>query len=153
MNEFFDNVKQFASDNATWLWIALAVVVALVVIGALFAAWRAKKRAWDRKHAEQIRREADARAVRIDQKDAETRRIEAEAEQARAEADRLEAIAADKRTTVETEREEYAARLAEADKLDRGKGRTDMRHGERYRGAHERTDVPADVPADEHVDH
>ncbi|HWI42374.1 MAG TPA: hypothetical protein VNS81_02060 [Nocardioides sp.] len=144
MNDFFDDVQQFASDHTTLLWVALAVVVALAVIGALFAAWRSKKRAWDRKHAAQIRQEAASHATRIDAKDAETRRIEAEAQQARAEADRLEAVAADKRTVVETEREEYVARLDEADRLDGGKGRDDREHDASYRGSHAKDDAPTE---------
>jgi type VI protein secretion system component VasK len=135
MNEFFNDVQQFASDNATWLWVALGVLIALVVLGALLAVWRSKKRSWDRKHATQLRREADERAVKIDEHDAETRRLEAEAEQARAEADRLEAIAAEKRGAVEHERKEYVARLDEADKLDHGR-RKDREHERGYKGEH-----------------
>ena len=132
-----NDVQDWASDNATWLWIALGVLVALAILGLLLGMWRRKKREMDRKHAAQIRREADSHAVKIEAKDAETRRIEAEAEQARAEADRLQAIAAEKRTHVEGEREVYVERMQEADKLDKGHGRDDGQDPN-YRGTHSR---------------
>ena len=52
-----------------------------------------------------------------------------------AEAGRLEAVAAEKRGSVEHEREEYVARLDEADRLDPG-GRRDHEHESSYQGTH-----------------
>ena len=135
MTEFFDDAQQFLSDHSTWLRIALAVVVALAIIGVLAAMWMSKKRAWDRKHAAALRREAEDRAARLDTQEAESRRLEAEAQRARAEADRLEAVAARKRSDLAAERKEYVARLDEADKLDGGRGRQEQ-DSSAYHGTH-----------------
>ncbi len=123
MNEFLNDVERFWDNNAEWIWIALAIVVAVVVLGALIGWAMAKKRSMDRRHAEAIRVNAARDHQRIEAKDAETRGVEAEAEQARAEADRLELIARERREEIERDRRGNAERLREADRLDHGRSR------------------------------
>jgi flagellar biosynthesis/type III secretory pathway M-ring protein FliF/YscJ len=119
MDEFFDNLQ----DN--WLWIALAILLALIVLGVLAALAKRKKRERNREHATELRREAAHRSTKVEVEDAEARRIEAESLKAQAEADRLQAIAEHKRTGVEEERGENVQRIEEADKLDPGRRHRD----------------------------
>ncbi|MFC5727855.1 MULTISPECIES: hypothetical protein [Nocardioides] len=121
MDEFFNSLGDFWDDNSEWVWIALAVLLALIVLGALAVYASRKKRVMDHEHATELRREAADHGAKVDVEDAEARRIEAEALQAQAEADRLQAIADHKRAGVEEERGQNAERLDEADKLDRGR--------------------------------
>ncbi|NYJ00426.1 uncharacterized protein YlxW (UPF0749 family) [Nocardioides thalensis] len=127
MNEFLDNIREFAADNTGWLLLAAAIVVALVVVALVVTAAMKKKRDLDRQHAQAIRTDAARNTSRLDAKDADVRRLEAEAEQAQAEADRLGAVAKEQRDRLDRERLAQAARLEEADRLDRGR---------RYEGAH-----------------
>lgn len=121
MDEFFDGLRDFWDDDSEWVWIALAVLLALIVLGALAAYASRKKRVMDHQHATELRQEAADHGAKVDVQDAEARRIEAEALQAQAEADRLQAIADHKRTGVEKERGQNVERLDEADRLDRGR--------------------------------
>lgn len=127
MNEFLDNIQEFAADNSGWLLLAAAIIVALAVVALMATAALKKKRDLDRQHAHAIRTDAARNTSRLDAKDADVRRLEAEAEQAQAEADRLGAVAKERRDRLDRERLEQAARLEEADRLDRGR---------RYEGAH-----------------
>ncbi|HWU22754.1 MAG TPA: hypothetical protein VN088_14560, partial [Nocardioides sp.] len=99
-------------------WIAVYVIVALLVLGALLAAGRRKKQERDRERAESIRAEARSDEPMLARREAEARRLEAESAQARAEADRREAMARSQREKLDTQRAEYADRMQEADRLD-----------------------------------
>jgi uncharacterized protein HemX len=123
MNEFLN----YLQDNTGWVLLAVGIVAALVIIGALVWAGVSKKRDLDRKKAAAIRTEASRRGSKLDVEHAEVRRAEAEAEQARAEADRLTAIAQERRRQLEDGRKAYAERLQEAERLE---------HGRSYAGAH-----------------
>lgn len=101
----------------TWMWIVLAIVVALLVIGAVIAGTK-KKHEHNRHEAAELREVAERQRVAVERKDAEARAAEAEAERVRAEADRLEALARERRGDVETQRASYSDRLDRANELD-----------------------------------
>ncbi|WP_436702198.1 hypothetical protein [Nocardioides sp. BYT-33-1] len=99
-------------------WIAVYVVVALVVLGALVLVAMRQRRERSRHRAHELRTQVREREGRLRRHDAEARHVAAESEQARAEADRLEAEAQERRDLFERERAEQQARLREADELD-----------------------------------
>lgn len=99
-------------------WIAVYVIVALLVLGALLAAGRRKKHDLDRQRAESLRAEARGDEPMLARREAEARRLEAESQEARAEADRREAMARSQREKLDSQRAEYADRMQEADRID-----------------------------------
>ncbi|WP_240761172.1 hypothetical protein [Mycolicibacterium sp. CR10] len=119
-------------DTNNVVWIVVAVLVALVVIGlAVFAARKAGNRRRSQE-ADRIRAEVDhesqrveKRAALVEETEAKARAAKAEAEAKAAEAARLAETAATHRDSVTTSREDLAARREEADDLDPRTPRTD----------------------------
>ena len=102
----------------TWVWVAVAVVAALVIFGVLAAVGRRKKRDWDHSRAEAMRSEVEQHTPELRRNEAEALETEAQAERARAEAERLEAQAREQRREVEDQRSTLAEQLREADERD-----------------------------------
>ena len=102
----------------TWVWIAVAIVAALVIIGAIAALGKHKKADWDHSRAEAIRDDVGQRRSELREREASTLETEARAERARAEAERLEAQARENRQEVEEDRSSLNERLREADERD-----------------------------------
>lgn len=112
-------------DTNNVVWIVVAVVVALVVIGLIVFAAR---KVGDRRHAQeadQIREKVDhdsrgveKRAALLDETEAKARAAKAEAEAKAAEAARLTNTAATHRESVTSSQEDLAARRDRADELD-----------------------------------
>jgi type II secretory pathway pseudopilin PulG len=101
------------------VWIIIAIVVVVVIVAIIAAVLGSRKRnELHRNRAGELREQAAAQATAVQQREAEARETEARAEQARAEADRLRAEAQDKSGTAAEYREDQAAKLREADKLD-----------------------------------
>lgn len=103
-------------DN--WVWIVVAIVVLLLVIGAIVAVAQKCKQESNRREAAELRENARHRSSELDQHEADMRSVEAEAERRRAEADKLEAVAEQRRMRLESERTEHAESLREADEID-----------------------------------
>jgi len=102
----------------TWVWVVVAVVAALLIIGVLAALGRHKKRDWDHSRAEAIRSEVEERRPDLLKHEVSALEAEAQAEQARVDAERLEAQAREQRREVEDERSALTERLREADERD-----------------------------------
>ena len=112
-------------DSNNVVWIVVAVLVALVVIGlVVFAARKAgnKRRV---QQADRIREEVDQESLRVEKRAALLEETEAKARAAKAEADvkaaeaaRLADTAATHRNAVTSSREDLAARRDHADELD-----------------------------------
>lgn len=102
----------------TWVWAVVAVVAALLIIGALVALGRHKKRDWDHARAEAMRREVEQHRPELLEHEVSALEAEAQAEQARADAERLAAQAREQRREVEEERSTLTERLREADERD-----------------------------------
>ena len=102
----------------TWVWVAVAVVAALVIIGVLAALGRGKKRDWDHSRAEAIRSDVAKQTPELRDREASTLGTEAQAQRARADADRLDAQAREQRHEVEEQRSRLNERLREADERD-----------------------------------
>ncbi|MGE2835988.1 hypothetical protein [Mycobacterium sp. SMC-4] len=110
-------------DNT--VWIIVAVVVALIVLGlVVFMAGKARHRR-RAEEADRIRHEVAEDSRRVDRQAALAQEAEARARAAQAEADakaaeaaRLADTAASRRETADSAREHVNSRLTEADKLD-----------------------------------
>ncbi len=102
----------------TWAWIVIAVVVALVLLGALASAYRKKREEKHREHATEMRQDAERWGAKLDQREADAQALEADAARARAEAEELDAVARQRRMRVESERTKHDETLREADELD-----------------------------------
>jgi hypothetical protein len=107
------------------VWIVVAVIVAILVIGAL--AWAARSRRNTKLHgeAERIRGEVEQDSVQVarrealaDETAAKARAAKAEAEAKAAEARRLEQRAESHRSSVESSRGDLDERRAHADSID-----------------------------------
>jgi hypothetical protein len=102
----------------TWIWVVAAVVVGLILVGALATLGKRKKRHWDHSRAEAIRSEVEQQRPVLQKREASALEAEAQAERARADADRLEAQAREQRRDVEDHRSTLTERLREADERD-----------------------------------
>lgn len=115
-------------DNT--VWIIVAVVVALIVLGAVvFLAGKARHRR-RAEEADRIRQEVAEDSRRVDRQTALAQEAEARARAAQAEADakaaeaaRLADTAASRRQTLDSAKEHINSRLSEADELDPRVGR------------------------------
>jgi hypothetical protein len=103
-------------DN--WVWIVVAIVALLLVIGVVVALAQKRKQESNRREAAELRESARHRGSKLDQHEADLRGVAAEAERRRAEADKLEAVAEQRRMRLESERAEQADSLREADEID-----------------------------------
>ncbi len=139
----------------TVIWIVVAVVVALLVLGLLAALMSKKKTEQRKAHAAELRQDAQSRAPELDEADVRAREAEVEAERARLEAERAQARATEAEQARAAEQAGYEDRIREADRLDpavdTGVVRLRARHplpgGQRRRaaaarGAGHRTDAP-----------
>ncbi|HET9420028.1 MAG TPA: hypothetical protein VFO49_02745 [Nocardioides sp.] len=102
----------------TLIWIVVAVVVLLLIIGLLVALMGKKKTAQHRAQAVELRQDAQSRAPDLDEADVRAREAEVEAERARLEAQRAEARAAEAEQARAAEQAAYEDRIREADRLD-----------------------------------
>jgi uncharacterized membrane-anchored protein YhcB (DUF1043 family) len=112
--EVMDNLQ----NVDTWIWVAVAVVVGLIIVGTLATLGKRKKRDWDHSRAEAIRREVEQQRPGLQKREASALETEAQAERARADADRLAAQAREQRRDVEDQRSTLTERLQEADERD-----------------------------------
>lgn len=105
-------------ETSTIIWIIVAVVVVLALVG-LFG-WLANKRRAEahRTQAGELRHEAAARAGGMQDADLDAREARADADQARLAADRAEERASEKQRAVEQEQAAVEGRVREADRLD-----------------------------------
>ena len=101
-----------------WVWVALAGVVALVIVGALAALGKGKKRDWDHSRAEAMRKDVEQKLPELREREASTLESEAQAERVRADAERLESQAREQRHEVEDQRSTLNEKLREADERD-----------------------------------
>jgi hypothetical protein len=100
------------------VWVAVAVVVALIIVGAVATLGKRKKREWDHSRAEAIRSEVEQQRPELQRREASALEVETLAERTRADADRLEAQAREQRRNVEDQRSTLTERLREADERD-----------------------------------
>lgn len=109
----------------TIVWIVIAVIAAVVVIGALV--WFARNKQMTRRHAqaEEIREQVRGEQAKVQRREAlaeetaaKARAAQAEAEAKAAEAQRLADHAEKHRTEAATHREDLDERWSHADKLD-----------------------------------
>lgn len=108
-------------DSDTLIWIIVAVVVGLLVIGLL--GWLLKKQKdrsveQHRSEAQELRHDAHARTGAIHEADVRARETEAEADRARLEAERAERRASEAGQARAQEQAAYEDRIREADRLD-----------------------------------
>ena len=105
-------------DSDTVIWIVVAVVVALLILG-LLAALINKKRTEQRKaQAAALRQDAQSRAPDLDEADVRAREAEVEAERARLEAERAQSRAMEAEQVRAAEQAGYEDRIREADRVD-----------------------------------
>jgi membrane protein involved in colicin uptake len=107
------------------VWIIVAVVVAILVIGGLVLAARSRRNTKMHGEAERIRGEVEQESVQVarrealaDETAAKARAAAAEAEAKAAEARRLEQRAESHRSSVDTARGDLDERRAHADSID-----------------------------------
>jgi len=113
-------------DN--WVWIVVAIVALLVVIGVVVAMAQKRKQESNRREAAELRENARHLRTKLDKREADMRSVEAEAERRRAEADKLEAVAEQRRMRIESERAEHTQSLREADEIDPDVDETTSEH-------------------------
>ena len=109
----------------TTIWIVIAVVVVLIVLGLVLWAGRRKRHTRLHGKAERIREEVGQETVNVDRREAlaketaaKARAARAEAEAKEAEATRLEQRGEDHRQAAAASRDELDARLDHADEID-----------------------------------
>ena len=103
----------------TVVWIVVAVVVALLILGLLAALMSNKRKTEQRKaQAAELRHDAQSRTPDLDEADVRAREAEVEAERARLEAQRAETRAAEAEQARAAEQAGYEDRIREADRLD-----------------------------------
>ncbi|MBX7434537.1 hypothetical protein JDV09_20890 [Mycobacterium sp. Y57] len=112
-------------DTNSALWIGIAVVAALIVIGLVVFATRkvtSRRRIAEsdriRAEVEQENQRVQRQAALVDEAEAKARAAQAEAEAKAAEAARLADTAAGRREALTSTRDGLAARREEADELD-----------------------------------
>ncbi len=101
-----------------WLVIILIVLAVILALALIASALRRKKDQAGRERASELRSEAAATAASTQVQEARAREAKAEADRARAQADRLEAHAAEQRTSYDMTRAHQEDRVREADRLD-----------------------------------
>ena len=102
----------------TVIWIVVAIVAALLILGLLAAMMSKRKTEHRKAEAAELRSDAHARTADLDEADVRTREAEVEAERARLEAERAEARATEAQQARVAEEASYEDRLREADRLD-----------------------------------
>jgi FtsZ-interacting cell division protein ZipA len=108
----------------TVLWIIIAAIVLLLVLGAVALMSRKRKES-HRTEAQQIREEAKSRSTTIDQREAKAaenearaRAAEAEAEMKAAEARRMRVTAEEQKAATQNDRTDVDEQWRRADELD-----------------------------------
>jgi FtsZ-interacting cell division protein ZipA len=102
----------------TVIWIVVAVVVVLLILG-LLVALMGKRRTEQRKgQAAELRQDARSRTPDLDEADVRAREAEVEAERARLEAQRAETRATEAEQARAAEQAGYEDRIREADRVD-----------------------------------
>lgn len=135
------------------IWIIVAVVVALLLLGLLAMALKKRSEhqtSAKRKEAGQLRQEAAQRGVKVRRREAEAAAVDADARKARAdaelraaEADRLEMEAKKRRRAAASERSEVDQKWDRAEHIDPDGPRSRQQPVEEERGTQER---PTDEP-------
>lgn len=105
-------------DTSTIIWIIVAVVVVLLLLGLFASIAGRKRKEWRREQAEGIRSEAAGKTGAVQDAQLKAQAAEADAQRRRAEAERAEASAAEARQGAEVERAEYEDKVRTADRLD-----------------------------------
>ncbi|HET6391990.1 MAG TPA: hypothetical protein VFG13_04145 [Blastococcus sp.] len=105
-------------DSDTVIWIVVAVVVALLVLGLLAALMRNKKTEHRKVQAAELRQDAQSRAPDLDEADVRAREAEVEAERARLEAERAKTRATEAEQARAAEQALYEDQIREADRVD-----------------------------------
>ncbi len=107
-------------DTDTLIWIIVAIVVALLVIGALAAVLNKQKAQRRQAAATELRHDAVARTPAVEEADVRAREAQVEADRARYEAERAQARAQEAEQARSMEEAGVEDRLREADRLDPG---------------------------------
>ena len=102
----------------TLIWIIVAVVVALVVIGLLVTLMNRKKQRQHEARAAELRQDAAARTPVVEEADVRAKEAQVEADRARYEAQKAEARAQQAQQARVVEEAELEDQLREADRLD-----------------------------------
>ena len=102
----------------TVIWIVVAVVVALLVLGLLAALMSKRKTEQRKAHATELRQDAHSRAPDLDEADVRAREAEVEAERARLEAERAETRVTEAEQAEAAEQAGHEDRIREADRVD-----------------------------------
>jgi len=105
-------------DSDTVIWIVVAVVVALLILGLLAALMNKRKTEQRKAQAAELRQDAQSRTPDLDEADVRAREAEVEAERARLEAERAQTRAAEAEQARAAEQAGYEDRIREADRLD-----------------------------------
>jgi hypothetical protein len=105
-------------ETETVIWIVVAVVVALLVLGLLAALMSKRKTEHRKTEAAELRQDALARTPELDQADVKARAAQVEADQARLNAQRAEEQAAEAEQARAAAQATYEDRIREADRLD-----------------------------------
>lgn len=105
-------------ETETVIWIVVAVVVALLVLGLLANLMSKRKTEHRRTEAAELRQDAQARTPDLDQADVRARAAQVEADQARLNAQQAEAQALEAEQARAAEQATYEDRIREADRLD-----------------------------------
>lgn len=100
----------------TWVWVAVAVGLVLVV--GLIALANSRKGRWDHSRAETMRAKVEQELPALREQEAAALESEAAAERARAEAERLESQASERRSEADDHRDTLTEWLRAADERD-----------------------------------
>ena len=131
-------------DSGQLIWITIAIVVALVIVGLVVFFGRKGKLKADRHRAAEMRQTAKTHELGAREGEAKAARAEADAKQAEVDAERLRREAHDRQEDARTVREDSQKRVRDADELDpdvHGGERPDARTGQGQPGPG--SDVPA----------
>lgn len=104
-------------DTDTLIWIVVAIVLALIVLGLLAALMNKQKRQHEARAAE-LRQDAATRTPAVDEADVRAKEARVEADRARYEAQQAEARAQEAQQARVVEEAELEDQLREADRLD-----------------------------------
>jgi hypothetical protein len=105
-------------DSDTVIWIVVAVVVALLVLGLLAALMNKRKTEQRSAAAAELRQDARSRTLDLDEADVRAQEAQVQAERARLEAERAQTQAAEADQARAAEHAGYEDRIREADQLD-----------------------------------
>lgn len=105
-------------ETETVVWIVVAVVLALLLLGLLAALMSKRKTEHRKTEAAELRQDAHARTPELDQADVRARAAQVEADQARLNAQQAEAQAVEAEQSRAAEQATYEDRIREADRLD-----------------------------------